>query len=98
MDESNRKTNTSVPLSPSAIAALHDGNKLEAIKIVREEHNIGLKEAKGAVEAYVRTQPALESTLAAAQARTKQSALLWLVVLVGLGLFSFYFLFGTYMR
>jgi len=93
MDEANRKTSAVFrPLSTAAISALHLGNKIEAIKIVREERNIGLKEAKDAVEDYVRSQPALQSSLAAAQTEAKRSALLWFAALIGLALLAYYFL------
>ena len=36
-------------LSPAAIAALWKGQMIEAIKVVRQEQNLGLKEAKDAV-------------------------------------------------
>jgi ribosomal protein L7/L12 len=37
-------------LPETAIAALHLGNKIEAIRIVRESSGIGLKEAKDLVD------------------------------------------------
>lgn len=37
-------------LSETAISALQRGNKIEAIKLVREERGLGLKEAKDEVE------------------------------------------------
>lgn len=39
------------PLPQAAVDALRRGNKIEAIKIVRAELRIGLKEAKDLVEA-----------------------------------------------
>jgi len=46
-------------LPPAALAALSRRNKIEAIKIVRQEWRLGLKEAKDAVDAYERgTSPA----------------------------------------
>lgn len=92
MDDANRKTGAAPSLSFAAISALQQGNKIEAIKIVRAERNLGLKEAKDAVDDYVRTQPALAAAFAAAQARTKQAALGWLAVLVGLAILVYYFL------
>ena len=47
-------------LSPAAIAALWKGQMIEAIKVVRQEQNLGLKEAKDAVDAYLKTQPGPE--------------------------------------
>jgi len=92
MDDANRKTSAAPPLSSSAISALHHGDKIVAIKIVREERNIGLKEAKDAVEDYVRRQPTLQSSFAAAQAETKRTALRWLAMLIGLAILAYYFL------
>jgi ribosomal protein L7/L12 len=92
MDDINRKTNAGPPLTIGAISALHSGNKIEAIKIVREERHIGLKEAKDVVDDYVRSQPALQSVLAAAQTEAKRSALLWLAALIALALLGYYFL------
>ena len=53
MDDANLKSSAAPELSPATNAALRHGNKIEAIKIVRGERNIGLKEAKDAVENYV---------------------------------------------
>ena len=92
MDAASQNTNAPPPLSTAAISALHHGNKIEAIKIIREERNIGLKEAKDAVEDYLRSQPALQSSLAAAQNETIRSVLLWLAALVALALIAYYFL------
>ncbi len=79
-------------LSAAAISALQTGNKIEAIKIVRVERNIGLKEAKDAVEEYVQTQPVLKSAFVATQARMKQAALRWLAIFIGLAILAVYYL------
>ena len=55
-----------------AIQALRRGNKIEAIKLVRLARNIGLKEAKDAVEDYLRAQPALLQQLNASQAQGRE--------------------------
>jgi len=47
-------------LSARAVAALQAGRKIEAIKILRAETGIGLKEAKEKVEAYVAQNPELQ--------------------------------------
>jgi ribosomal protein L7/L12 len=39
-------------------SAIHSGRKIEAIKLYRAEHGVGLKEAKEAVEAIERALPA----------------------------------------
>ncbi len=78
-------------LSPAAISALQRGNKIEAIKHVRTEQGFGLKEAKDLVEAYLQTQPSLQSTFAAKRTQINQSALLWLVVLIAGAIFLYFF-------
>jgi ribosomal protein L7/L12 len=92
MDNAGRKTSGAPPLSTAAISALHKGSKIEAIKIVRKERNIDLKAAKDAVEDYVRSNPALRSTLAAAQAETKRGVLLWFAALIALAFLAYYLL------
>jgi ribosomal protein L7/L12 len=91
MDDSRRETSAGPPLSDDAIAALQRGNKIQAIKFVRQDRNIGLKEAKDAVDDYLRTQPALQSSLAVAQAGATRSALGWLAALVALALVGYWF-------
>jgi ribosomal protein L7/L12 len=66
-------------LPAAAIAALHEGRKIDAIKIVRRERGVELKEAKQAVDSYVRSQPALEAALDARQAVAVRTLLGWIV-------------------
>jgi hypothetical protein len=51
------------PLSDAVIAAIQRGRKIDAIKILREETGVGLKEAKHTVDAYVRRHPAMASQI-----------------------------------
>lgn len=44
-------------LPEDVVAALVQGNKIEAIKRLRTARGMGLKEAKEAVEAYAPTDP-----------------------------------------
>lgn len=48
------------PLPLSAIGALALGHKIDAIKIVRQEASLSLKEAKAAVDAYELAHPDLQ--------------------------------------
>ena len=83
------------PVSLAVIAALQRGNKIEAIKLLRQERGIGLKEAKDAVEQYVKADPVLQSRMAAAQADAMRVFLRWIVLLlIALTVISYY-LFGT---
>ena len=92
MNPAGEKPGPGAPLPPAAVGALQRGNKIEAIKIVRTEQKVDLKDAKDAVEAYIASQPALQSSMAAAQKAGKGIALRWLVVLVLLGVMAYHFL------
>lgn len=53
MPQPERQTaNPDSALSAQAIAALNRGRKIEAIKIVRQQTGLGLKDSKELVEAY----------------------------------------------
>ena len=43
------------PITPEIAAAIRSGRKIEAIKLYRQAHGVGLKEAKDAVDAYEAT-------------------------------------------
>lgn len=73
---------SSATLPAAAVEALRQGNKIEAIKLMRLERDIGLKESKDAVEAYLRAQPALLQQLNVSQAQGREGFLRWLVVVV----------------
>ena len=68
-------------LSSQAIAALQSGNKIEAIKLVREATGLGLKEAKDAVDAYVDAHPDLAAQLEARGSAAK-SLLSWIFMTI----------------
>jgi hypothetical protein len=69
------------PLPAAALAALHQGNKIEAIKLVREAQHTGLKEAKDIVDAYLQANPSTHAAFAAA-GRSGRQALWWLAVAI----------------
>jgi ribosomal protein L7/L12 len=68
-------------LPETAVAALLQGNKIAAIKIVREARHIDLKDAKDAVDEYVRTQHALQQKFAANDTEAKRSMLRIIIIL-----------------
>ena len=55
-------------LSNAAVELLWRGDVIGAIKVVRVERNLGLKEAKDLVDAYIRSQPSLRQKMDEAQA------------------------------
>ena len=69
-------------LSAAAVAALHQGNKVEAIKLVRAERGIGLKEAKDLVDAYLESNLAVKASYAATSAQSARKGLWWLAVII----------------
>lgn len=81
-------------LSPPVMEALRTGKKIEAIKLLRLERNLGLKEAKDLVDDYVRRDPLLQRSLERAQAETNRGCLLWLVGLLAFGAAGYYLLAG----
>lgn len=50
-------------LSNAAVELLWRGDVIAAIKLVRVERNLGLKEAKDLVDAYIRSQPSLRQKM-----------------------------------
>lgn len=90
--ESDRSKDT---LSEAAISALARGNKVEAIKLVREERRLGLKEAKDLVDEYLRTDPSAQASFSTAQGQSGQRALWWLAVTVAIAVLA-YVLFGKH--
>ena len=97
MTDVNPNNSADMQLPPAAVAALHQGNKIEAIKIVRQERGIGLKEAKDAVDLYVQGDPLLQGKFATARAEGKRSCITWLTVLIALAIAGYY-LFGKLMQ
>lgn len=54
---------------------------MEAIKLVRLEQNIGLHEAKDAIDTYLQSQPALKNRIDEAHANAREGLLRWLIFL-----------------
>jgi ribosomal protein L7/L12 len=73
------------------VAALGQGHLIDAIKLVRVEQNIGLKEAKEQIDAYLRDQPVLRTRIDQTQADAREGLLRWLMFLLigGAGLAYF---------
>ena len=66
-------------LPPEAVRALVNGNRIAAIKLVRETHKVDLKTAKTVVDSYVEMHPELKS-LSAERNASRQGWLVWLIV------------------
>lgn len=81
-------------LPKAAVDALWQGNVIEAIKLVRQERNIGLNEAKGLVDTYVASQPALKKKLEQVIATAQQRFIRWLIGFLVLAAGVGYFMMG----
>jgi hypothetical protein len=67
-------------LSEGAMAALRRGNKIEAIKLVRVEHGVGLKEAKDIVDEFVRAHPLQDDGSPIVRVQSSRNGLWWLLI------------------
>ncbi|MBS0184453.1 MAG: hypothetical protein JSS39_18860 [Nitrospira sp.] len=73
------KPRRSPDLPKTAVEALRCGNLIGAIKIVRQERKIGLKEAKEEVELYLASQPTLKKKMDRVLATAQQRFIRWLI-------------------
>lgn len=82
-------------LSNAAVEMLWRGDVIAAIKVVRAERNLGLKEAKDLVDAYVRSQPSLRQKMEQAQAEMWQKLKRGLIVALIFAAAAAYFFFQS---
>ena len=76
------RSEASEALPPAAVSALWRGQMIEAIKVVRLERHLDLKDAKDQVEAYLRQQPVLKKKIEQSQADTREGLLRWAAFLL----------------
>lgn len=81
---SSSSPHSSMPIS--ALVALQNGQRIDAIRHYREHNNIGLKDAKKAVEDYLAKNPLTHQGFlaAAAKRRNPVATILWVIVAIGL--------------
>ncbi len=70
------------PLPEAAVAALWRGQVIDAIALVRKEQHVDLEEAKSSVDAYLRSQPALQRQIEQDQADARAGLLRWVLFLL----------------
>jgi ribosomal protein L7/L12 len=78
-------------MPPAAIDALERGNKIEAVRLVREHAGIGLKQAKDAVDAYERAHPRLDPMVAPGEVRRGSGLVGWITAAVIVGLLVYWY-------
>jgi ribosomal protein L7/L12 len=81
------------PLPPDVLEALRRGNKIEAIKLLRERTGLGLKEAKDAVEMHPQ-EKVVTAQDSPGQISSSGSAIWWLVALALALIAGYYFFRG----
>ena len=81
-------------LSAHALAALREGRKIDAVKIVREETGLGLQAALTIVDAHLQEDSLLRLKVDALDAQRKRRAMPVLIVAVLLVLVAAYVVFG----
>ncbi len=77
-------------LPADVIDAVRRGNKIDAIKLLREHAGIGLKEAKDAVDAFLRASPGVTSTHSPGHVR--QFPGVWIGIAILLGVAAYFML------
>lgn len=75
----SNKSRHSSDLPRAAVDALWQGNVIEAITVVRRDRNIGLKESKNVVDAYIASQPALRKKMDKVLATAQRRFIRWLI-------------------
>ncbi|MBB5014131.1 ribosomal protein L7/L12 [Rehaibacterium terrae] len=81
-------------LPPEAIEALQRGQKIEAIKRLRDYSGLDLKEARAAVEAHIGRDPALKAKVAQAQAASARRGTIGLLIFAVLAILAYRWLAG----
>jgi len=69
-------------LPQAAVSALWQGQIIEAIKVVRLERHLDLKDAKHQVNTYLRQQPVLKKKIQQIQADAREGLLRWAAFLL----------------
>lgn len=81
-------------LPTEAVTALEHGSKIEAIKCVRIQRGLGLKEAKELVEQFIESNPEVKSKMLSANAKSAKISLRWLIVIGLIGIAAYKILTG----
>ena len=78
-------------LPASVLSAIDSGNKIEAIKLLREQTGLGLKEAKDAVEAMTMPKPGMTRNFPTVEKPASGRTVWWLLMVAALGFAGYYF-------
>lgn len=87
-------TQRHLEMPSAAVAALHNGKLVQAIKQFRQRNDMGLKDAKEAVEKYLEQNPATGKRFREASARERNRIMKIGFLLLGLLATSYFFAKG----
>ena len=68
------------PLPPEPATLLTEGKLVEAIKVLRESQDIGLRKAKDWVDWHIAQDPMLRAQLEALQRKARRKFFLWFLI------------------
>jgi hypothetical protein len=68
------------PIPLEAVTLLNEGHVIQAVKVVRQAEGLGLKEAKGRIDAYLSREPLLRAQLESRQRAMRRKFFLWFAV------------------
>jgi ribosomal protein L7/L12 len=88
-ERASQRVSGGAALSGAAIAALQRGDQIEAVRIIRGELRLGLKDSKEIVDEYLRTQPGIASAVASGDRERLRRLIVRLAVLALLGLLAY---------
>ena len=80
------------PLPPAVVEALQRGNKVEAIKLLRDATGLGLKEAKDWVDASQQESHVKSAKAAPGEVPNSRTTVWWVVALAAAALVAYYVL------
>ncbi len=83
---------SAAPLPAEVLAALQSGNKIAAIKLLREHTRLGLKEAKNAVEASEQISAPATADQSPGKVKSSGGLAFWIAVAATVGIAAYYFM------
>ena len=87
----NKRSPNVQNLSHPIVSALWEGKKIEAIKILRAEQDLGLKEAKDIIDEYIQHNPGLQEKFSFFQSENIRS-MLFVILMILMLILTLYFL------
>lgn len=78
--------------SAEVMALLTQGRMLDAVKVIRNNQGVGLKEAKDQIDVFLKDHPELVVRLKAQQEETVKALRRWVLTLLGIAFVVWWYL------